>query len=52
MPKRADQRCPCGRPLPYAECCGPAHRGAAPATAEALMRFVRRDGVWVYRAPV
>ena len=30
--------CPCGRPLPYAECCGPAHDGAAPATAEALMR--------------
>ena len=30
--------CPCGRGLPYAECCGPAHQGAPPATAEALMR--------------
>lgn len=30
--------CPCGLGLPYAECCGPAHDGAAPPTAEALMR--------------
>lgn len=32
-------RCPCLSGLPYAECCGPLHRGerAAP-TAEALMR--------------
>jgi SEC-C motif-containing protein len=30
--------CPCGRGLPYRECCGPAHHGHAPATAEALMR--------------
>ncbi len=31
--------CPCGRGLPYAECCGPIHQGGgAPATAEALMR--------------
>jgi SEC-C motif-containing protein len=30
--------CPCGRGLPYAECCGPAHQGQPPATAEALMR--------------
>jgi SEC-C motif domain protein len=30
--------CPCGRGLPYAECCGPAHQGIPPATAEALMR--------------
>jgi SEC-C motif domain protein len=30
--------CPCGRGLPYAECCEPAHLGHAPATAEALMR--------------
>jgi SEC-C motif-containing protein len=30
--------CPCGRGLPYEECCGPAHEGTAPATAEALMR--------------
>jgi uncharacterized protein YchJ len=31
-------RCPCGQGLPYAQCCGPAHDGAPPATAEALMR--------------
>jgi SEC-C motif-containing protein len=30
--------CPCGRGLPYAECCRPAHDGHPPATAEALMR--------------
>ena len=30
--------CPCGRPLPYAECCAPAHRGTPPPTAEGLMR--------------
>jgi SEC-C motif-containing protein len=30
--------CPCGLGQPYRECCGPAHRGQAPATAEALMR--------------
>jgi len=30
--------CPCGLGQPYDECCGPAHRGQAPATAEALMR--------------
>ena len=30
--------CPCGLGQPYGECCGPAHRGHAPATAEALMR--------------
>ncbi|GAA2477312.1 YchJ family metal-binding protein [Winogradskya consettensis] len=30
--------CPCGFGLPYEECCGPAHEGKAPATAEALMR--------------
>ncbi|WP_433309924.1 YchJ family protein [Micromonospora chersina] len=31
--------CPCGSGLPYADCCGPIHRGvAAAATAEALMR--------------
>ncbi len=41
--------CPCGAPAPYDACCGPAHRGEAPAaTAEALMRsrysaFVLRD---------
>jgi SEC-C motif-containing protein len=30
--------CPCGFGLPYGECCGPAHRGRPPATADALMR--------------
>lgn len=30
--------CPCGRGLPYAECCGPAHQGTPASTAEALMR--------------
>ncbi|HWJ65656.1 MAG TPA: YchJ family metal-binding protein [Nocardioides sp.] len=31
--------CPCGTGRPYADCCGPFHRGAArPATAEELMR--------------
>ncbi|MFC4856742.1 YchJ family protein [Actinophytocola glycyrrhizae] len=32
-------RCPCGTPLPYDECCGRVHSGAVAApTAEALMR--------------
>jgi len=36
---RAAQRCPCGVPLTFAECCGRVHAGiAAAATAEALMR--------------
>jgi SEC-C motif domain protein len=44
--------CPCGLGQPYDECCGPAHRGKAPATAEALMRsryaaFVRDDAGYV-----
>lgn len=31
--------CPCGSGRPYADCCGPVHRGASvAATAEALMR--------------
>ncbi|WP_328347176.1 YchJ family protein [Micromonospora sp. NBC_00421] len=31
--------CPCGTGLPYADCCGPLHRGDGTAgTAEALMR--------------
>lgn len=30
--------CPCGTCLLYGECCGPLHRGDAPATALALMR--------------
>ncbi|MGY1811472.1 YchJ family protein [Blastococcus sp. SYSU D00820] len=33
------RRCPCGSALPYAECCGRLHAGAAAAgTAEQLMR--------------
>lgn len=45
--------CPCGRPLPFERCCGPALAGMAPATdAEALMRsrytaFVRRDAAYL-----
>jgi SEC-C motif domain protein len=35
---RVITHCPCGRGLPYAECCQPAHHGHAPSTAEALMR--------------
>jgi SEC-C motif-containing protein len=38
MPRADDGRCPCGLGLAYAECCGPAHHGTPPATAEALMR--------------
>ncbi|MGY1620261.1 YchJ family protein [Geodermatophilus sp. SYSU D00691] len=35
----APRRCPCGSGLPYAECCGRLHDGAATAaTAEQLMR--------------
>ncbi|MDO8960130.1 MAG: YchJ family metal-binding protein [Rhodocyclaceae bacterium] len=30
--------CPCGRPLPYASCCGPWHGGAPAPDAETLMR--------------
>ncbi|AGL19924.1 YchJ family protein [Actinoplanes sp. N902-109] len=44
--------CPCGYGLPYDECCGPAHQGRPPATAEALMRsrysaFARDDTDYV-----
>lgn len=40
--------CPCGRPRPYADCCGALHAGAAAPDAEALMRaryvaYTRRD---------
>ena len=34
----ASARCPCLTGLPYGECCGPYHRGAAAPTAERLMR--------------
>ncbi|MDO9602853.1 MAG: YchJ family metal-binding protein [Rhodocyclaceae bacterium] len=30
--------CPCGRPLPYASCCGLWHGGAPAPDAETLMR--------------
>ena len=30
--------CPCGRGVPYGECCGPLHAGGAAPTAERLMR--------------
>ena len=44
--------CPCGRGLQYTECCGPAHQGTPPTTAEALMRarysaFALDDGGYV-----
>ena len=47
--------CPCGRPLPYAECCGPVHAGATPPTAEAVMRarfsaYVREDDDYLLRS--
>jgi SEC-C motif domain protein len=32
------ERCPCGSGAAYDECCGPAHAGQPPATAEGLMR--------------
>jgi SEC-C motif domain protein len=34
----ASLRCPCLSGLPYVECCGPFHSGAAAPTAERLMR--------------
>ena len=30
--------CPCGRGVPYAECCGPLHGGAKAPSAERTMR--------------
>ena len=46
--------CPCGRGLPYAECCGPAHQGTPASTAEALLRsryaaFALDDDAYVLR---
>ncbi|MGI5129663.1 YchJ family protein [Pseudonocardia sp. CA-107938] len=46
--------CPCGLPQPYAACCGRFHDGAAPPTAELLMRsrytaFVRSDEEYLLR---
>ncbi|MGW5053534.1 YchJ family protein [Actinokineospora sp. NPDC004072] len=31
-------KCPCGRPVPLARCCGRVHAGLRAPTAEALMR--------------
>ncbi|RZU49241.1 SEC-C motif-containing protein [Krasilnikovia cinnamomea] len=47
--------CPCGLGLPYAQCCGPAHHGHAPAGAEAVMRarysaYARDDDGYVLRS--
>ncbi|SNY57371.1 YchJ family protein [Paractinoplanes atraurantiacus] len=55
MAKKTTTACPCGRGLPYAECCEPIHRGGKPATAEALMRsrfsaFARDDDAYVLRS--
>ena len=56
LPDADDARaCPCGLGQPYGECCAPAHRGHASATAEALMRsrytaFVLDDAAYVLRS--
>ena len=47
--------CPCGHGEAYAECCGPAHQGHAPSTAEGLMRsryaaFALDDDGYVLRS--
>ena len=39
---KTEAACPCGRGLPYAECCAPAHRGQAPASAESLVNIDQR----------
>ena len=38
MRQTASSACPCGSRLPYANCCGPLHDGAAAPDAAALMR--------------
>ena len=35
---KTSDSCPCGSGQPYGRCCAPWHEGAAPPTAEALMR--------------
>ncbi|CAM5692721.1 YchJ family metal-binding protein [Streptomyces violaceorubidus] len=51
----AHPSCPCGRPEPYARCCGRFHAGTAAApSAEALMRsrysaFVKGDAGYLLR---
>ena len=47
--------CPCGRPRPYADCCGRLHRGQPAETAEDLMRsrysaFVLGDRDYLLRS--
>ena len=38
MKARPAEACPCGRPRPYADCCGRLHAGDPAADAESLMR--------------
>ena len=38
MKPKTPEPCPCGRPLPYAECCGRYHAGSSAPDAESLMR--------------
>jgi SEC-C motif-containing protein len=51
-----DAGCPCGSGHPYAQCCGPLHRGGNTAgTAEALMRsrfaaFAVGDAAYLLRS--
>ncbi|MEZ5202907.1 MAG: YchJ family metal-binding protein [Acidimicrobiales bacterium] len=50
----ADDRCPCGLPAAYDECCGRFHAGADAPTAELLMRsrysaFVVGDEAYLAR---
>ncbi|MDP2135831.1 MAG: YchJ family metal-binding protein [Sulfuritalea sp.] len=35
---KAPEPCPCGRPRPYADCCGRHHAGTPAGDAESLMR--------------
>lgn len=47
-------RCPCGRPATYPDCCGRFHAGADAPTAELLMRsryaaFARGDEAYLAR---
>jgi SEC-C motif domain protein len=49
------EACPCGTGRGYDACCGPLHRGAPAADAEALMRsrysaYVREDAGYLLRS--
>ncbi|MGB2571708.1 YchJ family protein [Micromonospora citrea] len=56
VPGDPGRPCPCGSGLPYADCCGPVHRGEGTAgTAEALMRsrysgFAVGDAAYLLRS--